>query len=224
MRKKFFVVAVLVIVAAFTFGQGMSVGAGLGWAPYWITIRQTLGSSWVQEQQTSSAFGGQVYLDATYVQASIGYFGTGSNYTLSASDSAGENASMSETNGDEGGWLILSVLGKYPFHLWGFTLFPLAGFEYDLNLSYTDSNGNDLKSGMTSEELSSLNQFWFKFGVGADFPVSSAMYIRPTILGGLKFLSQEDNDEITALELANGGTFKLTYFRLDVGVSVGYKF
>jgi len=220
--RKWLLVGFLIITVAFAFGQGMSVGAGLGWAPYWNTTRQTVGSSWVQDQDASSGFGGQIYFDAKYIEATIGYFGTGSNFTETVTDSLGDNLSMNQTDGAAGGWLCISVLGKFPFHVLGFTLFPVAGFEYDLNLTYTDSNGNDLKSGMSSEELNSLNELWFKFGIGADFPVSPVLYIRPTVIGGLKFLSQLDNDNITSLEAANGGTFTMTYFRLDVGLSVGY--
>ena len=43
-------------------------------------------------------------------------------------------------------YVSTELLGKYPFKLGIVTLFPLLGAEYDLNLSYVNTNGNDLRA------------------------------------------------------------------------------
>ena len=158
--KKSFVLVALVCLSVMTFAQGLSVGVGGSFSPNFFTVKQSVGSDWGQQSISSSFFGGAAFVDAKYVEASVGIGANSKSYSTSISYSSSSLGSGSSTNGSDaavGTYLALSALGKYPFAIGSFTLFPLLGIEYDLNLSYKDSNGNDLKSAMTSDQKASLN-------------------------------------------------------------------
>ncbi|HTX71286.1 MAG TPA: hypothetical protein VMC79_00535, partial [Rectinemataceae bacterium] len=94
-------------MAAFAFGQGMSVGGGVAFDPTWMTMRFTQGSTWTQSESAVSVFGASAFFDATYVQASVGFLTNSKNYTDYGSDSTGGTSSTSYSDLNVGTWISL---------------------------------------------------------------------------------------------------------------------
>jgi hypothetical protein len=195
-------------LAAFAQDLPLSVGAGLRWSPISST---TSADGYTSSTLTYNSFSVRGFIDAKYIEGNLGIAFDNKNYKIDGT---------SYSDGAHGTWIVLSALGKYPFELSGFTLFPLAGIEYDLNLSYVDANGNDLRATATSDQKAALNYFFIKGGVGADVPVNTQLFIRPELLVGYKFHSKLENNQISAGSSVN---LAITTIRFDVAVSVGYK-
>jgi hypothetical protein len=155
------------------------------------------------------------FFDATYVQVSAGYM----FYNGVTATSSGSPTTVSV--GGSASYLSFAVYGKYPFSVGQFTIFPLLGVEYKLNLTATDENGKD-KSTMTSQEQADLNELWFEAGVGADFSFGR-FYVRPEMLIGFKPLSSTDNDAVKAATVPPFTSGSMSWFTMNVEVLVGYK-
>jgi hypothetical protein len=209
--KKSLVFAVLVCLSAVVFAQQLSVGAGVNLSPVSVTMKGDDYGTTSSTTTSNMTYGAKVFIDATYIEAGVGILANSTSYTTDGSSS----------NGFNGTWLAISALGKYPVPLGSFTIFPMLGIEYDLNLSYYDGTGADIKSAFEAAGYSA-DQFWIKGGVGADFSVADKMFIRPSVLIGYKFNSKYEKDIIdTAESLAPGLTMTLTTIKVDIGVAVG---
>ena len=158
--------------------------------------------------ETLPGFGGFVFFDATYLEASIGFSGGKLNYFETPWKSRTEEVSGSFTA------LNFSLLGKYPFEFGKFSIFPMLGIDYQLFLS----------AKLEDEEYddpSELNILWFKVGVGGDFALTEKLYLRGTLLFKFSPIANKFAKNVVASldsakpSLSVGGTFKL---------AVGYKF
>jgi hypothetical protein len=115
------------------------------------------------------------FFDATYVQLHIGYsLNRGSTEPTAASTSTGFAALLAAVS--------FGAAVKYPIVIGPVAVFPIAGVEYRLNLSYTDDKGNDLKAGLSGPR-SALNELWLKGGVGMDVSFGG-LFLRPIVLVG----------------------------------------
>jgi hypothetical protein len=168
------------------------------------------------------SFDGQIYLDEKYILGSIGFLATGTYFLYTETDGSGYKNAIVKSNGDVGGWLIYSIILKWPIHAGKGYIFPLIGAEFDQNIIYTDAGKNDLRGGMSSDAIANLDSFWGKFGFGSDFRLSSATYLRLILIGNLKLLNKDDRDYISWLSNLNSDTVTLTYFRLSTGLSIGF--
>ena len=87
-------------------------------------------------------------------------------------------------------------------------MFPIVGVENDINLSYTDEDGEDLKPILSEYALDHLNRSFFKVGFGFGFPLGKSFCISSIVMFGFKLNSVLDRDFV---EL-----FKSTYGLFDV--------
>jgi hypothetical protein len=222
--KKLLAITALLALTFTAFGQvQLSAGAGVSLTPYWD--KQTMEVVGVSDDVTisKSAFGAKVFFDATYVEASVGFQTNSKSYKVKST-----SGTDSYSDGDVGTWITLAALGKYPFKLGSVSIFPLVGAQFNYCLSYKDSDGNDLKSAAADADYD-YNQFMLKGGIGADFAVSSSMFIRPTLTYNYIFLSKLDKDVLTAAEALYSLMFGVpidmseTKSAIDLGVSVGFK-
>jgi len=129
-----------------------------------------------------SGGGFHAFFDATYFEASIGlFFGTlnmeGTGLV------SGTSGKIMDFDG-----LTLGLLGKFPIDLGFLTLFPAVGIEYLLISNGKDDNGNSLS------DPDEFNHLWIKFGVGADFSITEQIFIRGTILYGIRLESSLESD------------------------------
>jgi len=108
--------------------------------------------------------------------------------------------------------LGFSFLGKYPFELGDFTIFPLLGFNYNMILSH-------IKAGEAQSDPGKRSQFGILAGAGADFDLTDNLYLRGEGMFHLRFPSkfwQELADARDASTTLGMG------FRMKLGV--GYRF
>ncbi len=192
-------IGALLIPSTGAFSLDLSLGVGLTGGSFtsinsysMVSNGPSSGGSTIESQTPYGAF---AFLDATFLQLSVGYFVAdgGSSETYQVSSGTPSNYTTSDLDLDTS-YLSFSALAKYPFQIGNAVLFPLLGVEYDLNLTYTDTNGNNLLSTLASPQ--DANQLWIKAGGGIDFSFGQ-FFFRPEILVGYKFLNQTERNEIT---------------------------
>lgn len=222
----------MILVTVGSFAIDLSAGFGANLAPY----SSTLSASGSYPGGTDSAtlklsytpFGFQGYFDATYAQLGLGYevFKTG-KMTVSGT---GISTTSTDVNVDQT-YVMFQGLAKYPFKLGeSVAIFPLAGVMYALNLTVTDTTtGTDLKSSMSSQAQSDLNELWLMGGGGVDVAFGR-FYLRPEALIGYKIPTQTDKDGVTAVKnsLTSSGytnvKASITDLIFGITVSFGYIF
>jgi hypothetical protein len=201
-----------------------SAGIGVYASPYFETAKVALDSDYSTRVFRTMHYGFVAYFDASYAQVALGL---GRSSAVSATKvvdslSVWDGSSDEVTGeGDVATYLALSLLFKYPFDMGGFYVFPAIGFEYDLNLLYTDAGGSDLKSSMSDDEKADLNMLWIKVGCGLDIPLSSRIYLRPEALAGFKLRSKLEKDWVDEWESQNMDTVYWRTLKVDVGFLVG---
>jgi hypothetical protein len=95
------------------------------------------------------------YFDATYIQLSAGY----------------RFQYRTTTPIFDLKWFDFVATIKYPFLFDPIRIYPFVGIDYEPNLSYTDNNGNDIKSTLNISEQAQLSTIWLNVGVGFDLVV-----------------------------------------------------
>lgn len=203
--RRSIVVLVLITVAAAGFALDVSAGGGLslgGTCARFSAENYPFGLyDTYQRDRRTVPFGFTAAFDATYVEASLGLAGSSNLRTVTNTASGGSTSTNTTDLAQAGGYLTLSLLGKYPFALGPLSLFPLLGIQYDLNLWLKDENGDDLRSTYTAQELRDANSLWFRFGVGAQYPVGKRLRVLAELTAGFKPLTaaeQQDVDTATA--------------------------
>ena|GEM_PF-3797380 len=120
-------------------------------------------------------------------------------------------------------YLDMDALLRLPLRLGNhMALAFLGGAEYDLNLSYKDSGGKDLKSSMTEKEKSNLNRFLFDLGLGLQLDFGNVI-LYPQLIYGFKVKSDADRD----LENSNQKTasdYSIKAGQLKFGCTLGFTF
>jgi hypothetical protein len=226
--KKLLPVILLLCLATAAFGLEFSAGAGATVGGFWQTEYYEDYVVIYDERKimdATVAVSFSAWFDAMYGMASIGFRANGLTHrTITNVGPFAPAGSESDTD-ERWGYLSFSLLGRYPFALGPVRLFPLLGIEYDLNLYHKDSDGTDLKASLTDEEKGYLNQFWFKFGVGADITLSKRLYVRPLALIGFKFLNAAEKQVIQdAIDTGGASVARKTDLVFAGGVQVGWRF
>ena len=225
MRKRIVIVAVLAVLLAVSAyaqnqpgGSGISAGAGVALdLTTWGDLKGTISGVSSEVKEDMKPIDIKAFIDLTYLQVSAGYMMVnGATGTVVVGGSTA-------TTDLKGSFSYVSFAGylKYPFHFGSVALFPLLGVEYKYNLTYKDGNGNDLKSGMTSQGKSDLNELWIEGGAGMDFTFGS-FYIRPEVLIGFKPLSTTDNNTVSAAQTAGWSSVSFTYFTINLNLLIGF--
>jgi hypothetical protein len=98
----------------------------------------------------------------------------------------------------------------------------MLGVEYDLNLSYKDAGGSDLKAGMGDDEKSDLDMLWIKAGFGLEIPVYKSFSLRPEVTVAYKLRSKLERDWIDAME-ASGSEASFTTIKAEIGLMLAYR-
>jgi hypothetical protein len=222
--KKLLVLATLLVSVGFIFAQGVtlgglpiSVGGGVSYGPVWNAEGGSISGISGSLTNTLPLFGVHGFVDAKYVQLDIGFL---FNSSQSQSQSS-MGVTTTGTTSDSFTWLDFSLVGKYPIQLGGFTLFPLAGFEYIANLS---ASGTEVSALSSNDRTGAFDAFLLKAGVGADIPVSARLYIRPEVFAGYKLIqSQMDKDNVDLLTSFGYTGVYDNYWEVRGMVLVGYK-
>jgi hypothetical protein len=184
-------------------------------------------------------FGGFIFLDASYVEASVS-LQSGSGGYRETMDYDSEPLSDDKGMGYET-MLGLSLAGKYPIILnekW--LLFPMVGVEYLIALVerrqpdggiVVDRTDGKLPPDQDKDEkpypLSAWNSLLIKIGAGADYTLTRFLFLRGEFLYGFRLQTEY---ETGALEMVKD-TFHISspkYYGLTSGpslrIAVGYRF
>jgi hypothetical protein len=224
--KRLIVVSLLAGLATGAFGIDFSAGGGISVGAvcqqfsaenyiFWDTYKSAL---------TTVPVGFAAYFDAAYAEAAIGLRGNGNTHRAITTTLSGSKTTNESDDNQSAGFLSLALLARYPFTLGRFSLFPLLGIEYDLNLWLKDQNGADLKAAMTEQEKSDLNQFWFKGGVGIDFPLGRNVSLRSKLTLGLKLLNDLERQTVdTAINTLGATKANSVDTTVDLGLFVQYR-
>ena len=154
----------------FSYGGGLS----LNFSPVTLTGSYSGTISQVTSQASSTAL---QFFDATYAMVQVGYFiNRGSTEPGSTSSSTAFAAVLTG--------LSLGVSLKLPIRIGPIEVFPIAGVEYVLNLTYADDKGDDLKGSLAASR-SALDELWLKGGIGVDI-FFGGLFVRPMVTAGFK--------------------------------------
>jgi len=226
MKKSIAILALLAIVATGAFAQGfplsMSAGGGLlfdlsvgNGAKMKFDVMGMSGDMEASLQNLS--FGAFGFFDATYAEVDVNFAYGMLTYK---SESSGFLGGGSGPSGDANAMQLgFTLLGKYPFDLGGFTLFPLLGLDYNVVLSVWDKDSSTDKPGDSS-------QLGFLAGVGLDFPFSDALFLRAEAMFHLRLPSKWASDLKSGM--GSVGSYGSVDTTLGMGprikVGLGYKF
>jgi opacity protein-like surface antigen len=150
--------------------------------------------------------GGFAFFDATYAELAVSFIYGAGKYD--EPNKAIVNFSIMN--------LGFSLLGKYPFSIGKLSVFPLVGVEYRRTLSVKDEDGNEVDT--AAGDFSAL---WFQAGGGADFALTNNLFIRGSLLYGLRLPSTFEDDK--AKDFGPGVSPRLGH-GLTVKIAVGYRF
>jgi hypothetical protein len=177
--------------------------------------------------KTPYAGGGAfAFFDATYVEASVGFWGGGGSYTLETLGADDSTESIDQKMSYAG--LDIGLLGKYPFALnEKLSIVPLVGITYRIMLSAKDADGEPYKNLDGDEAPGDFSALWFRFGGGVDFSFTDHVYLHSGLLYGLRLSNTAEKDIVDATESEGGGIVEakpLLGHGLELKVAVGYRF
>jgi hypothetical protein len=224
--KKSALLILLVSLATGAFALDLSAGIEACGGYLIADMRTSLASPSVSSEtiSTRAPFLAAAFLDATYFPGSIGYRLLALGREKSTQTISGTTTVLVDSDEvGSRGYVCFSALGRYPFTRGPVALFPILGFEYDLNVVAVDPGGNDLRSSMTEQQKVNENQFWIRGGVGAEIGFLDRMVFRPELVIGYKFNNSAEN---AAVESARQAGFDAALFTLsfDFRLLVGYRF
>lgn len=210
--KKLTIFLVMSVFAFGLFAIDMSVGGGFAVSPSFYTGSSTVSgetSKMSKQQGNVNVYG---FFDATYVEASVGLlFGFPS---VTTKVSVGGDSEKDTEKGFSSMGLSIAAMGKYPIALGKVIISPMAGIEYNLNLSYK-KDGKDAKEFMDNDEKANLNDLWFKLGASADFAITESLFVRPVALFAIG--TKKKVEDIPGVD-----TSQFNY-KFDIGCSLGFK-
>lgn len=211
MVKKSLLVLVLAVVAAGgAFAQDdddkpkgfISFGGGGLLAPSFGEMKLKGGG----DAQKTSGFGGGInlFLDVKYAEV---------NLNLLFANEKGENddKGMDTTN------LLIGVVGKYPFALNPkLALFPFVGIDYRIALG-GKMEGTDWSDIPGAPDIGDyFNALSVLFGVGVDYDITKALYIRGELGFGITFNTKNEEDNKDYIESNFKG-------KVPIKVAIGYR-
>jgi hypothetical protein len=219
--KKLILVLVIFGCGAALFAQGIGLSAGLGgnftadFMSFALT-QDAKDNNMEAADMNSHLVGGGIYafFDASYVEANVGLLFGNANQDKTDGMSDDEKKGMDVTA------LKLSLFGKYPIDLGGFTLFPMLGIDGQINLDgkvWGETIPDDFK-----EDFNKMfSYFWIKLGVGADIALSEKLYLRPEFLYGIRFNTDDEKDTLdSSPKMADA----IVGHGLDIRLALGFKF
>jgi hypothetical protein len=130
----------------------------------------------------------------------------------------------------DGNYIVISLIGKYPFEFNNFLLYPLLGFEARLCLAmkYTEDAewaGANKGASYNHENPSNWNTILVKIGLGGDFLLSESLFIRSTLSFNIKFNTPRETE--ISRRIAENSEYKdSTIFGAggQLTISIGYNF
>jgi hypothetical protein len=116
--------------------------------------------------------------------------------------------------------LHIGLLGKYPIDMGNMTVFPALGIDYQIirEIKYM---------GYSIPDAGDFSSLWIRFGGGVDYDINPQMFIRGTLLYGIKMASKMEKDmekEIKDMVAGFGSVETLTQHGIQIKLAIGYRF
>ncbi|MDR0623394.1 MAG: hypothetical protein LBG10_03095 [Treponema sp.] len=250
--KKRLLLMMLAAAPAFTApGADFSLSGGGGGLLGGLFTRYTLSGSGaiddnpvdvVSTQEINQLnFGGFLFFDAAWAEFSLSIQGGTHTWREKyAADSAEKTEAQSDTKGTGTEAMIgFTLLGKYPFRLnEQFTLFPLAGLEYQAALFQYRKTGNravydrtdgkrEFDSNGDPYKLFMWNSLLIDIGAGLDFTFFPRLFLRTELLYGFRLQTPYEIDALEKIKkMVNAPNPKLAGLTSgpSLRVAVGYRF
>jgi hypothetical protein len=187
------------------------------------TLQSKVNGKTAVQRYNQYNLGGLVFFDTAYVTADLSF--SGNITTFAKSKFLQEWTAVSDNYELLGMNLGMGLYGKYPFSIGRLSLFPLLGAQAGLGLSQKASRSvGDVKKGKDYGQAQDWSAIALRTGVGCDFPIGTAMFIRGVLLFEYKLNSKLDEAFISKIN--NGGNTSTynTNFGFDAKILVGYKF
>jgi hypothetical protein len=211
-KKGILALALSAFVAGGVFAESMfSVGGGFSFSGGRVGRIFDDSDNW--SGYNALGFGGHAFFDARFAEVSLGIMGGPVN-DIEVSDGDRETERWGSLLAME-----LSLLGKFPVDMGGFTFFPLLGFGYSIGLSFTDEDGNSF-----DDVGDAFNTFRIKFGVGADFDINESLFFRTSVLGWYGFAPSLVSDWADLTNAFGGDVSARGGFGASVRLGVGFRF
>jgi len=204
MKKKVVLVLLMAtLLAGGVFAQEKFFSAGAG-----ISLTPTFGS-WEMLGTTIDKsgfdFGINAFFDAKYAELNVGIL-----FGIQKLDIPGSSREMNTAT------LTLGLIGKYPFSIGDkFVIFPFVGLDYSINLS-AKQDGDDVYDD-ASDRAEYFNNLSLLLGVGFDYNLTEAIYLRLKAGYGIVFntKTEQDLDDI-GVTVFNG--------KIPISLAVGFRF
>jgi len=129
--------------------------------------------------------GGFAFLDLTFVEFTLGFFGGGGDMAfeeISGGIKISEKINWSLTG------LDIGLLGKFPVIMSNqLTIFPFLGITYRAILS-------GKVEGESVDDPGESSSLWFRFGGGLDYSFNDNVFFRAGLLYGVRLSNKEERD------------------------------
>ena len=210
--KKTLTILIFLCVASSGFAVSISVGLLATFAPLEYDNQTVLMTgSTASIDYTFETLGERVYVDFAYLEASVAFAAcvTQLNTTVTLPDTSAwtsSNFTMDE--------IEIRLVGRYPFSLGTFTLFPLAGFSKDFCLS-----GNYDGVAFTSDNISDFSPWFFLAGAGADFKIAPKLYVRTELTVAYNLTSERSASYYTGIPYQSSSGWEI-----QLAAGAGYSF
>lgn len=175
---------------------------------------------------TDLNYGGYLFFDATYVQLNVSFYG-GSTSLESENNTyvSGNKVDSNTTPFDKTtSSMSIGLLGKYPFELNKFTLFPMIGVSYQI--FFSGAYGDDYAKNSIETKASDFNSLWFNVGGGVNYALTEKIFINFEALYGFKLMPTEyDKNSDDFIEGKDNGKRTSGWVNtFTARLGVGYRF
>lgn len=205
--------AVLFVTTAFAID--LSVGGNVNYIHAWLKTKPNNTST---GKRSNELLGINAFFDAQYLTMNAGtVFTVGktkASYKSGSVKTGPVKVDLKQI------FVHLGLFGKYPFSVGIAKIYPIAGFEFDFNISATHNN-KDLKKGKSADMKKGFNRYYFSFGAGSDIYVMPKLFIRPTALFGIRINNTVAGIGSKKIHIPG---YKESSFKIDLGLGIGYTF
>jgi hypothetical protein len=197
--KRWYLSLIFLFIGLFLGAQEITISAGGNMGYLLNFIFQNFSSNDISTTTQNLGFG--PYLDLTYARLGIDY-----NMIVAATnhDSSGAH----ELKDFSISFLNFYLLGKYPFTLGNFKIWPALGIQYAYCLEFQVPN-----AGGNPTTAADLSDFYLLGGAGFDFTFDNIV-ISPYLIFCYNLMPQTIKDPPSGFEAYN--------FSFQLGVSLGY--
>lgn len=204
MKKITLILVSLLVFATFANAQNFRVSAGVG--GMFELQRTTYTEPGFNGGINMPFVGVSAFFDLTYAAISLSYAAQVGN-PIGTEDYVSYQSYFKNYHN---GYLNIRAVGKYPFQLAkGFSLFPMAGLEYDIMVA------DDYYSTFTAEQKADYNDLFVVLGLGTDIDLSEAIYLR---------IAADFDINLTATPTNPWPGASYSGVNFNAGASIGFRF